>query len=182
MTPQSPDNTQPSINTERLVLRPMQLEDAPRIHTLVNDKDIAYNCVNIPHPYPEGAAESWIIEHPMRFNNKNAAIFAICYQDEIVGATGLEYKHNEQHYEFGYWIGKNYWGNSFATEASIALLDYAENGFGLDEIYAETLKSNTASIKVLLKAGMQRFAMIEKPCHSPFKLEEVEIFYCNFRD
>ncbi len=168
---------QPSLTTERLVLRPMMINDGSRIHELVNDKDIAYGCVNIPYPYPKGAAEAWIADHPIRFAQQQAAIFAITKNNEIVGANGLEYKPYENRFEIGYWIGKPYWGNGYATEATKALLDYALNTLEIAEVYAESLVENTASRNVLTKAGMTIIAKTSRPCHAPFtKNADIDIF------
>lgn len=172
-----PELEQISLTTERLVLRPMVIEDATRIHELVNDKDIAYNCVNIPYPYPEGAAEAWIVGHPLRYAQRQAVIFAITKDQTIIGACGIEFMHEEQHYDIGYWIGKDFWGNGYATEAATMLVDYGLNTLGIDELYAESLSSNPSSCAVLQKCGMQHVARISKPCHSPHKEEDVEIYH-----
>jgi RimJ/RimL family protein N-acetyltransferase len=168
---------QPDISTERLVLRPMNLDDGPTIHRLVNDKDITYNCVHIPYPYPEGAAEAWIVDHPFRFVSGQAAIFAITKDGDIIGACGIEYKPSEKRFELGYWIGKAFWGNGYATEAVQRLLDFGLDELNIAEIYAECLSSNTISCNVLEKIGMQHIARVSKPCHSPYKEEDVEVYY-----
>lgn len=168
---------QPAIVTTRLRLRPMELDDGPTIHRLVNDKEICYNCVDIPYPYPEGAAESWILGHPMRFMQQQAAIFAITKDEEIIGACGIEYKYSADHYEIGYWIGRDFWGNGYATEAAQHLLNFGLYDLNLPEIYAESLSTNVNSCRVLEKIGMQHVARTRKPCHSPPKDKDVEIYY-----
>lgn len=169
---------QGTIKTERLLLRPMIQADAPLIHEYVNDYDVAYNCVNIPHPYPEGMAESWIATQPERFLYKQAVIFAITHNDELVGAAGIEYIFMEQRYDLGYWIAKPHWGHGYATEAAIGLINYCFETLELTEVFAECLSSNPTSLSVLEKAGMTRIAQIEKACHTPFKLESVEVYHC----
>src|SRR3954463_2886167 len=49
------------LETQRLVLRAPQLEDAKAIAALANDRRIAENTARIPHPYRVSDAESWVI-------------------------------------------------------------------------------------------------------------------------
>lgn len=167
---------QTNLLTERLLLRPMTMEDAPTIHRLVNDKDICYGCVHIPYPYPEGAAEAWISGHPFRFMQQHAAIFAITKDGEIIGATGIELKFAEERYYIGYWIGKEFWGNGYASEAAKRLIEYGLDTLQIPTLYAECLEENTASLNVLRKIGMKEIALVHKPCHSPTKEEPVVVF------
>ena len=50
----------PTIKTERLILGPYTLDDAPELQRLIGDRDIASTTLNIPHPYEDGMAEEWI--------------------------------------------------------------------------------------------------------------------------
>jgi ribosomal-protein-alanine N-acetyltransferase len=57
----------PRIKTERLLLRPFLLTDAPDVQRLAGDRDIASTTGSIPHPYDDGIAEQWIATHQRRF-------------------------------------------------------------------------------------------------------------------
>lgn len=59
--------------------------------------------------------------------------------------------------QLGYAFPKESWGKGYATELTIAGLDYFRNKTTLPEIYAVTETPNVASQKVLLKAGFQPF-------------------------
>ena len=58
---------QPTTSLERLILRPFTLADAPDIHRMVADRDIASTTLLIPHPYEDGMAEEWIGTHQSQF-------------------------------------------------------------------------------------------------------------------
>ncbi len=159
---------QPSLKSKRLMLRPLNKTDSKMVHEYVGDKDVAHGCVNIPHPYPEGMAEAWIVGHPTRFAQQQAAIFGITLKRKLIGSCGLEYKPLDNRFEIGYWIGKPHWGNGYATEAIETLLDYAMNTLGLNEIYAEALVENISSHNVLTKVGLEKIAQVSRPCFPPY--------------
>ncbi|HEX7678472.1 MAG TPA: GNAT family N-acetyltransferase, partial [Thermoanaerobaculia bacterium] len=102
----------PTLTTERLILRPFALGDAPAVQRLASDREIARNTLLIPHPYPEGAAEEWIVGHDDQSNNH---IFAIAPRGggEVMGAIGLHVEIYHQRAEIGYWLGVPYWGRSY---------------------------------------------------------------------
>jgi len=54
----------------------------------------------------------------------------------------------------GYWIGEQYWGKGYGTEATKALLDFAFNNLRISKITGEHLSSNPVSGKVMKYAGM----------------------------
>ncbi len=53
----------PYIETDRLILRPFNLEDAKEVQRLAGDIEIAKTTLHIPHPYEDGMAEEWISRH-----------------------------------------------------------------------------------------------------------------------
>lgn len=147
---------EPRLETDRLWLRPFTLADAPEVKRLVGEPDIAATTLNIPHPYPEGAAEQWILSHQPRFVDGTFVHFAITLKpdDRLVGAIGLHLEPEHRRAEMGYWAGKPYWGQGYTTEAARAVLAYGFEQLGLNRIYAEHFSTNPASGRVMQKIGM----------------------------
>ena len=56
--------------------------------------------------------------------------------------------------EIGYWLGEEYWGRGIATTAVRALTRQAFATFELNRLFAVPYADNTASIRVLVKAGL----------------------------
>ena len=116
--------SRPTLETERLVLRPFEMGDAPRVQLLAGDRSVAATTKTIPHPYEDGMAEQWIGTHQDRFENGQEIVFAITRKDggELIGAIGLTLNLTQENAEMGYWIGKPYWGRGYCTEAGRAVL------------------------------------------------------------
>jgi RimJ/RimL family protein N-acetyltransferase len=140
------------IETERLRLRPFQLEDAPEVQRLCGAREIAASTLNIPHPYPDGAAEEWISGH----GKDGSVTFAIERKEDgaLVGAVGLRMEADHARAELGYWVGVPYWGRGYATEAAGAAVRHGFEAKGLNRIYAFHFTNNPASGRVLQKIGM----------------------------
>ena len=57
--------------------------------------------------------------------------------------------------ELGYRLNRRSWGRGYATEGSIALVDKAFGELGAQRVFAETMAVNTASRRVMEKAGLE---------------------------
>lgn len=148
---------QPTLTTPRLLLRPFTLTDAPAVQRLAGDAAVAEMTLNIPHPYPDGAAESWIASHPVAWAEGTTATFAIVTAtDGVCGAVGLHITRAHDRGELGYWIGRPFWGQGLATDAVRAVLTFAFDTLGLHRVQASHLPRNPASGRVMQKVGMQR--------------------------
>ena len=112
--------TIPTLETERLVLRPFCQGDAAEVSRFAGDRSVAATTSNIPHPYDEGMACEWIAEHQPMFEKDGGVVFAITLKADgsLVGAVGLSSMAKAHQAELGYWIGKPYWGLGYCTEAA----------------------------------------------------------------
>lgn len=60
----------------------------------------------------------------------------------------------------GYLLRREYWGRGYATEALVAVLDYGFDVLRVPRIYAECYLANTASARVMERAGMRRVGRV----------------------
>jgi RimJ/RimL family protein N-acetyltransferase len=143
------------IETERLVLRPFNLDDALEVQHLAGNRAIADTTLNIPFPYEDGMAEEWIGTHEEQFKDGKGVTFAVILRDssQLVGAIGITNKEHDRG-EMGYWIGQPYWNQGYATEAAQAIVAYGFGELTLNKISATHLVRNPASGRVMEKAGM----------------------------
>jgi RimJ/RimL family protein N-acetyltransferase len=140
------------IATARLSLRPPRLDDAGRLAELANDFDVARMTTSMPHPYTRDHADDFLRRMAAQ-DRAREAVFAIEHpQDGVIGVLGFHPKDLPAP-AVGYWIGRPYWGQGYATEVASAALDWASAGWGKRLVTAGHFVDNPASGRVLEKAG-----------------------------
>lgn len=148
------------IITARLKLRKLRQPDLPALVRQINDWEVARWLSRVPYPYTMQDAESWLEISESQPLNLN-----IFLDDLLIGGVGLTAR-DDGFYELGFWLGRHYWGQGYATEAAAALLDYARTGLALDKLKASYMTGNDASANVLDKLGFARTGTLEMPCES----------------
>ena len=103
------------IKTKRLVIKKPQIRDKQKLISELNNKEISKWLENVTFPYSEKDADKWI--NSLTINNLEFNIFL---ENNLIGGIGL----NED-YRLGYWLGEDYWGKGYATEAGSELIAYA---------------------------------------------------------
>lgn len=140
------------------------MSDADRVRTLAGEYEIARMTLNIPHPYNTDMAKDWIDTHDEEFKSGKGIVFAMVLQetDDLVGAMGLIISERFNRAEIGYWVGKPYWSNGYATEAAVELLRYGFMELELNKIHASHMVRNPASGRVMQKIGMQPEGLLKQ--------------------
>jgi RimJ/RimL family protein N-acetyltransferase len=151
-----------ALHTERLILRPPGRQDLGYIVPFLGDFSVSRNLARAPHPYTEKdgrdfllfAARGWVTgsDFPFAILLKNARV--------CIGMCGV---HPSRNWEFGYWIGRPYWGRGYATEAARAVTSFAF-GKGAEKLTAHWFHDNPASGRVLQKLGFKTMGEEPSPC------------------
>ena len=134
-------------------IRPWKFSDKESLAHYANNWNIWINLRDgFPYPYTPEDAEVWL---NMVVNKKPVTQFAIEVDDKAVGAIGFIIKEDVHRIqaEIGYWLAEELWGRGIATAALKAVTEYAFNNCAIRRIYADVFEWNTASVKVLEKAG-----------------------------
>ncbi|HEV7967063.1 MAG TPA: GNAT family protein [Candidatus Acidoferrales bacterium] len=147
----------PELRTIRLLLRSFGREDVPALVRLAGAKEIAATTLQIPHPYAEHDAWSFLAKASEDFRAGQSISFAISISPgrELCGAVGLHIADAHRRAELGYWIGVPFWNKGFATEAASAAVAFGFQELRLHRIYAHHFSGNTRSQHVLEKIGMR---------------------------
>ena len=173
---------QACLTTRRLLLRPFRNDDAAAVQQLAGDREIADTTENIPHPYEDGMAEAWIATHGEHFRDGSNVVFAVelTASNRLIGACGMRLEQRHRKSELGYWIGKPFWGEGYATEAAAGVVNYGFETLSLNNISARHLSRNPASGRVMQKLGMRHVATLREDTIKWGKFEDIEL-YCVLR-
>jgi RimJ/RimL family protein N-acetyltransferase len=138
------------IETERLCLRRLNVEDGARIAQFSSDFEVARMTSRVPHPHPVVAAEGFVLITRARETLGRDHVFAIELKGEgLIGLIGAHQGEGARH-EIGFWLGRPFWGQGLASEALCAFVRKAR---GLGALEAGHFVDNPASGRVLAKAG-----------------------------
>jgi ribosomal-protein-alanine N-acetyltransferase len=141
------------LESERLLLRPPEIADIPALVPLIDDFDVAKNLSRAPHPYSETDARAYL-EHAAETRAAGTDFsFAILRKVDraYLGNCGVHKR--EAGFEFGYWLGKPFWGQGYATEAARRLVEFAFDDLKVQSLIAGWFHDNPASGRVLAKLG-----------------------------
>ena len=123
------------IRTERLLIKTPEIDDKFELTQLINDKDVIKWLSEIPFPYTLCHAEEFIERSRERVLKQESYNFMIFQDKKMIGGIGLS-EFNNKSCQVGYWLGKKYWGNGFATEALKSILDFGFDQLNIEKIYA----------------------------------------------
>ncbi|KAJ4453482.1 putative GNAT family N-acetyltransferase [Paratrimastix pyriformis] len=148
--------TMPILITPRLRINEMTLADCAQVERLASDERVARTTSGIPHPYPVGYSRAWILSHLLNFVNGVGAHFAIRLKNDntLIGCIGLGLDKANDSAGLGYWLGVEYWGHGYCTEALHVIISWAFAYYPLQRIEGDHLGTNPASGRVMQKVGM----------------------------
>jgi [ribosomal protein S5]-alanine N-acetyltransferase len=143
------------IETERLVLRPVEVGDAPGLHTVYSDPTTFEFIAAGPARSLEETLDR-IAAKAAHQARHGFALWSIIERasGHAIGDCGLQMLEGGPEVELGYKLGRAHRGRGYATEAARASLDYGFGTVGLDRVVAVAWPANRASRHVMEKCGM----------------------------
>lgn len=168
----------PEMLSERLRLRAFTAADADAVTDLAGDRAVAATTLSIPHPYARSDAEQWIASHQEAFVDGRRVSLAITllHDEALIGAISLMLDGNNRRAELGYWVGRPFWSQGYATEAARTMLDFGFEGLGLNRIFAHHMADNPASGRVLSHIGMEREGLLRQHILKWDEFKDVVLF------
>lgn len=134
-----------------------ELTDAGDLARALSNTKIQDNLRDgLPYPYTEKDGIDYISAMLSADENETFA-FAIVSDNKVIGSIGFFRQGNihRQTAELGYYIAEEYWGKRIMTDAVKQICKYIFDKSDIIRIYAEPFAHNTASCRVLEKAGFQ---------------------------
>lgn len=144
-----------TVHTQRCTLRSWCMDDASRLSSIANTRDISWNTsYKFPYPFDSQAAQRFIMFNTTDTGNGTWQ-FAVQLDGTLVGGCGAIRGTDVQSHTaiIGYWLGVEYWGQGIATEILGALVTYMHDETDIEQLSATGYGWNPASERVLIKNG-----------------------------
>lgn len=142
-----------TLETERLILRPVQPDDAEAMFDYLRDEEtvrfITVPPVKTVTEVLENSIQSYFMLDPI-------GKWAIVYDQKMVGTIDLRLNEAHRQAEIGYVLNKRYWGQGIMPEAAQAILAVGFDQLQLVRIFSEHDTRNPKSGRVMTKIGMQQ--------------------------
>ena len=138
----------------RLVFREWQLSDASWLKELNDDPLVVQHTGD--RPFLTIAEVEDFIDNYDQYKDHGFGRWAVYLKENNVpiGWCGLRYN-EEESIDLGFRFFQLAWNKGYATEAAKASLNYAFDELNILEVVGRTAKANSASLRVLEKAGMK---------------------------
>jgi [ribosomal protein S5]-alanine N-acetyltransferase len=153
------------LETDRLKLRQLTLQDAPFILQLVNEPAWIEN-IGDKNVHNLQDAENYLLAGPLKSYEENGYglfLTELKVKGVPVGMCGLVKREFFDTPDIGFAFMREYWGLGFASEAAKATCDYACTQLRINEILGFTSVDNIASMRVLEKIGLKYDKIVELP-------------------
>lgn len=146
------------LETERLILRNLEIEDIDSVMDFWGDVEVMKYCGGAGTRERELRALQYYIN--MEKERGFSPYLTILKESgEIIGVCGFNPPNNGYDSELMYHLAKKYWGKGYATEAALACIDYAKKSLKISKIGASIDPENNVSQKVLEKLGFNYVGM-----------------------
>jgi ribosomal-protein-alanine N-acetyltransferase len=159
-----------SLETERLLLRAPVADDAEALAPMYGDPEVM-RYVGDGRPLTRAETARSVKRMIQRWEADGFGLFTTVRKEDgaVIGRVGLlvwnadtwepttraESEDGRTEVEVGYTLGRDYWGQGYATEAAGAVRDYALRELGADRLIALIIHGNTASENVAQKLGLR---------------------------
>lgn len=171
-------NVFPTLETERLMLREVTMEDAPDMLSYLSDEKVAHQMGVEPYLTAKSVEEeiSW---YTSIWENGTGIRWGIMLKqtDTIIGSCGFlnrETKHSRA--EIGYELHPAYWRRGIASEAIEAVVQFGYYHLQLERIEAIIDPLNVPSQKVLEKHGFEREGLLRHYEYNFGRFNDVYIY------
>lgn len=164
-------------------LKNLSISDSEVIAKLAGTPEVTSTTTSIPYPYTAEMAKNWIESTKTHEENKVAITRGItasrdgkelligCVSGTFVQASKAEML------DLGYWIGRPFWGNGYASVAAVKFLTLAYYEYGISSFTARHLVRNRSSGSLLQNIGFHLKEIRESEEVKPKCFESVAYYF-----
>lgn len=151
--------------TQRLILREPTLTDTPAFVAILSDYEVAKNLAQVEHPFTVAHYQDAMRAYAAGRQKGESYRFAVtrAMDGALIGLCGVDRMAGGV-WEFGYWYGRQYWNQGYATEAGRPVLRFAFDDLNVELLLAFWHVDNPASGRVLDKLGFCAIGMEPRNC------------------
>ncbi len=167
-----------SIDSDRLILRPVTEADLPSLLDINSDAEVVRHLGHAPWQSIEDA-EAWFAHISKHLSAGSALEFVIVEKQtrKCIGRCGLfEYDATDAQASIGYILGRPYWRQGFMREALTSLIGCAFGELGLRRIEARVEAPNIASSGLLRRLGFTREGVLRERWVAEGGANDAEVF------
>jgi ribosomal-protein-alanine N-acetyltransferase len=139
------------IRTERLVLRQWREEDKVPFAALNADPVVMEH---FPSTMTREQSDAFADFNIATIAERGWGLWAVEADGVFIGFVGLNEPRFRPGVEIGWRFARHAWGHGYATEAAQAVLEFARDALGLDEVISFTSTTNMRSQRVMERIGM----------------------------
>lgn len=168
----------PVLKTNRLILRSVELLDAPQIMSMHNNGRI--NEFIPRKPMKEISESEELIKTCLKgYQDENSISWAgvLNSKNEIIGTCGfrsINFENNSA--EIGGELCADYWGKNLAYEAFRAIVDFGTNNMNLKSIEARIAPDNRGAIYLVSLLGFKKVAILKNEVNFEGKKPDMAIY------
>lgn len=142
----------PTLETERLILRPLTVDDLEAAFKWTGDSRVNKFMIYPLYKSADDGRE-WI-ESLYEDEKKLDYGFVLKSTGELIGSGGLYYHDDINVWSVGYNIAYNHWHNGYTPEAISRIIEYAMSKYDVHVIAGTFAVDNNGSRRVMEKLGM----------------------------
>ncbi|MFS1512628.1 GNAT family N-acetyltransferase [Chengkuizengella sp. SCS-71B] len=168
----------PSIETDRMLLRKMRLEDAMDMFEYASDPEMTKYTSWDTHKTIEDSKQ-FIQMTLQKYENKEMSTWGIEHKQnqKLIGGCGFVYWNpNHRRTEIGYSLSRAYWNQGLITEASQALINFAFKKMKVNRVEARCNVENVGSERVMQKIGMTYEGILREQIYIKENYEDVKMY------
>ena len=155
------------METKRLTLRELTMEDFDALHEILSDPQTMQH---YPAPFGEEETRRWIRRNIERYAELGFGLWAVILREngELIGDCGITMQniHGQRLPEIGYHIRRDLWRRGYASEAAQACMDFIFTHTAFNSVYSYMKYTNAASYGVALKNGMTFIEEYDDPINT----------------
>jgi RimJ/RimL family protein N-acetyltransferase len=154
----------PTLATQRLILRPLELADAPQIQAIFPQWEIVrYLTTQVPWPYPDDGALVYVRDLALPAVARGEAWHWTIRRHEeperLIGLISLMDKPRDNR---GLWLDPKFQKQGFMAEASDVVTDYWFDVLGKTVLHIPKATANTPSRRISERSGMRVVDTMER--------------------